>query len=78
MALDPEVVAHIRYPEGEGNGRSYYTFHGGIPPPLPTTVVNEMPPPPLVPADGAQAATVKEEMNPNVMGEADMAGQADN
>ena len=62
MALDPEVVAHIHYSEFEGNGRSYYPFHGGIPPPLPTTVVNEMPPPPTAPADEAEVAAVKDEM----------------
>ena len=72
MALDPEVVAHLRFPEGEGRGRSYYTFHGGIPPPLPVSVVNEMPPPPQV--DGAQAVVVKEENSP----EADTAGPGDN
>ena len=58
------MVAHIRYPEFEGNRRSYYTFHGGIPPPLPQAVVNEMPPPPTAQANEAEAAEVKDEMEP--------------
>ena len=70
LALEPEVVAHLRFPEGEGRGRSYYTFHRGVPPPLPASVVNEMPPPQV---DGAQLAVVKEENNP----EADSAGPGD-
>ena len=61
LALEPEVVAHLRFPEGEGRGRSYYTFHGGFPPPLPASVVNEVPPQQV---DGAQAAAVKEENDP--------------
>ena len=61
LALEPEVVAHLRFPEGEGRGMSYYTFHGGVPPPLPASVVNEVP---QQQVDGAKAATVKEENDP--------------
>ena len=61
LKLEPEVVAHLRYPEGEGRGMSYYTFHGGVPPPLPASVANEGP---QQQVDGASAATVKEETDP--------------
>ena len=61
LALEPEVVAHLRFPEGEGRGMSYYTFHGGVPPPLPASVVNEVP---QQQVDGATAAPVKEETDP--------------
>ena len=61
LKLEPEVVAHLRYPEGEGRGMSYYTFHGEVPPPLPASVTNEGP---QQQVDGARAATVKEETDP--------------
>ena len=61
LKLEPETVAHLRYPEGEGRGMSYFTFHGQVPPPLPAIVANEGP---QQQVDGANAATVKEETDP--------------
>ena len=61
LKLEPETVAHLRYPEGEGRGMSYFTFHGQVPPPLPAIVANEGP---QQPVDGANAAMVKEETDP--------------
>ena len=40
---------------------SYFTFHGQVPPPLPTIAVNEGPP---QQPDGANAAPIKEEIDP--------------
>ena len=59
MKLEPETIAHLRYPEGEGCGMSYFTFHGQVPPPLPTIAVNEGQP---QQPDGASAVTIKEEI----------------
>ena len=58
MKLEPEIVAHLRWPEGEGRGMSWFTFHTQLPPPLPPIAVNEGPMPP---PDGASAVLVKEE-----------------
>ena len=59
------MVEHIRYPEFEGKGMSYYPFHGGIPPPLQPAIVNELPPPlPTSQANEAEAAEVKDEIEP--------------
>ena len=40
---------------------SYFTFHGQVPPPLPTIAVNEGP---QQQSDGANAAPIKEEIDP--------------
>ena len=61
LKLEPETVAHLRYPEGEGRGMSYFTFHGQVPPPLPAIDADEGP---QQQADGANAATFKEENDP--------------
>ena len=60
LRLEPETIAHLRYPEGEGRGMSYFTFHGQVPPPLPTIANGG----PQQQADGANAATIKEEADP--------------
>ena len=59
MRLEPESIAHLRFPEGEGCGMSYFTFHSQVPPPLPTIAVNEGQP---QQPDGASAVTIKEEI----------------
>ena len=61
MRLEPEIIAHLRWPEGEGRGMSWFTFHGQLPPPLPTIAVNEGP---IQQPDGASAVPVKEEIDP--------------
>ena len=61
MRLEPEIIAHLRWPEGEGRGMSWFTFHTQLPPPLPPVAVNEGPMPP---PDGASAVPVKEEIDP--------------
>ena len=40
---------------------SYFTFHGQVPPPLPTIAANEGPP---QQPDGANGAPIKEEIDP--------------
>ena len=40
---------------------SWFTFHGQLPPPLPTVAVNEGP---MQQPDGANAVPVKEEIDP--------------
>ena len=62
MKLEPEIVAHLRWPEGEGRGMSWFTFHTQLPPPLPPIAVNEGT---MSQPDGVSAVPVKEEADYN-------------